>query len=199
MPRFGPQQRDRPVLAVGETKFHGDPVAIVVADTVDQAEAGAAAVVVDHEPLPAVFTVAGALAEDAPLVQDPALRAGQPLAHTNVLTEHVVGWGDLDAAEPGADLVIERRYDFPMVTQFAIEPHAYMAAPDGDGIVVWSAIQHPYWLQRVIAGVLGLPLAKVRIVAPDPGGAFGGKQHAKYEPAVAFAALKAGRPGASSS
>ena len=38
-----------------------------------------------------------------------------------------------------------------MVTQFAIEPHAFMAAPDGDGIAVWSSIQHPYWLQRVIA------------------------------------------------
>jgi CO/xanthine dehydrogenase Mo-binding subunit len=81
-----------------------------------------------------------------------------------------------------------------MVTQFAIEPHAYMAAPDGDGIVVWSAIQHPYWLQRMLAGVVGLPLAKVRVIAPDPGGAFGGKQHPKYEPALVFAALKVGRP-----
>ena len=51
-------------------------------------------------------------------------------------------------------------YTFPMVTQFAIEPHAFMAAPDGDGIVVWSAIQHPYWLQRVIADLLGLPLVE---------------------------------------
>ena len=81
-----------------------------------------------------------------------------------------------------------------MVTQFAIEPHAFMAAPDGDGIAIWSSIQHPYWLQRVIAGVLGLPLAKVRVYAPDPGGAFGGKQHAKYEPLLAFMALQTGRP-----
>ena len=71
-----------------------------------------------------------------------------------------------------------------------------MAAPDGDGIAVWSSIQHPYWLQRVIAGVLGLPLAKVRIFAPDPGGGFGGKQHAKYEPLVAFMALADGPAGA---
>jgi CO/xanthine dehydrogenase Mo-binding subunit len=55
-----------------------------------------------------------------------------------------------------------------MVTQFAIEPHAYMAAPDGDGVVVWSAIQHPNWLQRVIASLLELPLAKVRILARIP-------------------------------
>ena len=80
-----------------------------------------------------------------------------------------------------------------MVTQFAIEPHAWMAAPDGDGIAVWSAIQHPYWLQRVIADLLGLPLSKVRVFAPDPGGAFGGKQHAKYEPLLAFMARATGR------
>jgi CO/xanthine dehydrogenase Mo-binding subunit len=81
-----------------------------------------------------------------------------------------------------------------MVTQFAIEPHAYMAAPDGDGIAVWSTIQHPNWLQRVIASLLSLPLSKVRIFAPDPGGGFGGKQHAKYEPLLAFMALRLGRP-----
>jgi CO/xanthine dehydrogenase Mo-binding subunit len=81
-----------------------------------------------------------------------------------------------------------------MVTQFAIEPHGFIAARDGDGIAVWSSIQHPNWLQRVIAGLLHLPLAKVRVFSPDPGGGFGGKQHAKYEPLVAFMALKAGRP-----
>ena len=100
----------------------------------------------------------------------------------------------MDAAEAGADVVVEGTYTFPMVTQFAIEPHAFLAAPDGDGIAVWSSIQHPYWLQRVVAGVLGMPLAKVRVFAPDPGGAFGGKQHAKYEPLVAFLALRTGRP-----
>ena len=93
-----------------------------------------------------------------------------------------------------ADVVVEGTYAFPMVTQFAIEPHGFMAAPDGDGIAVWSSIQHPNWLQRVIARLLDLPLAKVRIFAPDPGGGFGGKQHAKYEPLVAFMALRTGRP-----
>jgi CO/xanthine dehydrogenase Mo-binding subunit len=194
VPRFGPQREDRPVLAVGETTYHGDPVALVVADTRELAQRAAALVRVEHEELPAVFTVEGATAPDAPLVQDPSLRPGDPRAGTNVLREHVVAWGDLDAAAAAADLVVERRYRFPMVTQFAIEPHAFMAAPDGDGIAVWSTIQHPNWLQRLLAGIVGMPLAKVRVLAPDPGGAFGGKQHAKYEPAVVFAALRLGRP-----
>jgi CO/xanthine dehydrogenase Mo-binding subunit len=194
VPRFGPQLRDRPVIATGETKYNGDPVAAVAADTKDAAEAGAALVRVEFEELPAVFTVAGALDPEAPLVQDPSLRPDDPLATTNVLREHRYGWGDLDAAEARAEVVVEGRYAFPMVTQFAIEPHAFMAAPDGEGIAVWSAIQHPNWLQRVIASLLDLPLAKVRILAPDPGGGFGGKQHAKYEPLLAFMALRAGRP-----
>ena len=194
MPRFGPQLRDRPVLAVGETKFHGDPVAAVAAETLDAAEEAARLVRVDFEELPAVHTVAAALAPDAPLVQDPSRRPNDSLAGTNVLREHRYGWGDLDTAEREADIVVEGAYAFPMVTQFAIEPHAFMAARNGDGIVVWSAIQHPNWLQRVIADLVRLPLSKVRIIAPDPGGGFGGKQHAKYEPLVAFMALRLERP-----
>jgi CO/xanthine dehydrogenase Mo-binding subunit len=194
MPRFGPQWQDRPVLAVGETHYHGEPVAAVAADTLDAAEEAARLVRVEVEELPAVFTVARALAPDAPLVQDPSLRPGDPLATTNVLREHHYGWGDVDTAAADAEVVVEGTYAFPMVTQFAIEPHAFIAAPDGDGIAIWSSIQHPSWLQRVTAGLLGLPLAKVRVFAPDPGGGFGGKQHAKYEPLVAFMALRAGRP-----
>jgi len=69
-----------------------------------------------------------------------------------------------------------------------------MAAPDGDGLAVWSTIQHPNWLQKLIAGLVGMPLSRVRVHAPDPGGGFGGKQHAKWEPVVVFAALRLGRP-----
>ncbi len=194
VPRFGPQFKDRPVIATGETKYHGDPVAAVAADTKDAAEEGARLVRVEYEELPAVVTVAAALDPAAPLVQDPALRPGDPLAATNVLREHPVGWGDVDAAAAGADLVVDNRYTFPMVTHFAIEPHAFIAAPDGDGIAVWSSIQHPNWLQKTIASLVGMPLAKVRVFAPDPGGGFGGKQHTKYEPLVALMALRAGRP-----
>jgi CO/xanthine dehydrogenase Mo-binding subunit len=194
MPRFGPQLRDRPVLAVGETKYHGEPVAAVAAETLDAAEEGVRLVRVEFDELPAVHAVAAARAEDAPLVQDPVLRPDDPRANSNVLREHRYGWGDFEAAEREADVVVEGSYRFPMVTQFAIEPHAFMAAPNGDGIIVWSAIQHPNWLQRVIADLVQLPLSKVRIIAPDPGGGFGGKQHAKYEPLVAFMAMRLGRP-----
>jgi len=192
VPRFGPQIQDRPVLAVDETKYHGEPVAAVAADTEDAAEEGARLVRIDYLELPAVLSVAAALAPGAPLVQDPVLRQGDPRADTNVLREHPVSWGDVAGAV--SDVVVEGTYAFPMVTHFAIEPHGFMAAPDGDGILIWSSIQHPYWLQKIIAEILDLPLAKVRVLAPDPGGAFGGKQHTKFEPLVALIALRAGRP-----
>ncbi len=192
MPRFGPQFRDRPVIATGEVTYHGEPVAAVAAETRDAAEAGAALVRVEFEELPAVTTIAAALAPDAPIVQDPSLRPDDPLRDSNVLREHRYGWGDVDATP--ADVVVEGAYAFPMVTQFAIEPHAWIAAPEGDGIAVWSSIQHPYWLQRILSELLDLPLSKVRVHAPDPGGAFGGKQHAKYEPLLAFMARALGRP-----
>ena len=196
MPRFGPQFSDRPVIATGEAKYHGDPVAAVAAETKDAAEQAAALVAVEYEELPAVFTIAGALAADAPLVQAPELRPGDPLADTNVLREHVISWGDWSAGAdpPSADAVVENTYRFPMVTHFAIEPHAFIAAPEDEGVAVWTSIQHPYWLQRVLARTLNLPLSKVRVYAPDPGGAFGGKQHAKYEPLLCFMALATGRP-----
>jgi CO/xanthine dehydrogenase Mo-binding subunit len=194
VPRFGPQFSDRPIIAVGETKYHGEPVAAVAAETKDAAEEAARLVKVEYEELPAVFTIAAALDPASPLVQDPAIRPGDPLAGTNVLREHRFGWGDVEVAASSADLVVEGTYTFPMVTHFAIEPHAFMAAPDGDGIAIWSSIQHPNWLQKILAKLLQLPLAKVRVFAPDPGGGFGGKQHTKLEPLVAFMALETGRP-----
>lgn len=193
IPRYGPQRQDRPVLADGETKYHGEPVAAVAAETPEAATRAAALIEVEHEVLDGgVFSVADALDPTSPLVQEASIRPGDPHAHTNVLAEHRYEWGDVD--ESGAALVIDDTYTFPMVTQFAIEPHAFMAAPDNGGIEVWSSVQHPYLLQKTMAGILGLPLAKVRIHAPDPGGGFGGKQNPKYEPIVAYIALRTGRP-----
>jgi CO/xanthine dehydrogenase Mo-binding subunit len=193
MPRFGPGYPDRPLMAVGETKFHGEPVAAVVAETLEAAREAARLVRVDHEQLPAVLSVEQALDAASPLVREPELRpADDALRDTNTLTEWRFGWGDVDTA--GADEIVEQTYAAASTTHFAIEPHAFMAAPDGDGVAIWSSIQHPYVLQRVVAETLGLPLSKVRVIAPDPGGGFGGKQHAKFEPLLAVLALRIGRP-----
>jgi CO/xanthine dehydrogenase Mo-binding subunit/aerobic-type carbon monoxide dehydrogenase small subunit (CoxS/CutS family) len=192
VPRFGPVYKDRPVLAVSETKYHGEPVAAVAAESKETAELAVSLVRVEYEALPAAFSVTGALAPDAPLVQDPALRAGDPLAATNVLKERRYGWGDVDSAK--ADIVVENSYSFPMVTHFAIEPHGFMALVEKDGLKIWSPVQHPFLLQRIMAELFDLPLTQVRVFAPDPGGGFGGKQNPKLEPLVTYLALRTGRP-----
>jgi len=195
VPRFGPHAQDRPVLAVGRVNYHGEPVAAVAAETKEIAEEAARLVKVDYEPLPAIFTVDAALAPDAFLVQDPAIRRpNDPLANTNKFSEYTFGWGDVEAAAAGADLIIENTYEYPMVTHFAIEPHACVVAPEGDGLVVWSTNQHPFQLQKILAKVVGLPLSKVRVIAPDLGGGFGGKQWPNIQPLLCFMALRLGRP-----
>ena len=191
VPRFGPKYNDRPLLALDTTQYHGEPVAMVIAGTELSAAEAVSCVKVEYEELPAVFSVAHALDPSAELVQDPSIRAEGPFKDTNILDEWNFGWGDVTNTQ--AELVIENNYTFPMVTQFAIEPFAYIAEPTKDGISVYSATQNPFQLQQVIAGVLDLPIARIRIIAPDPGGAFGGKQHAKFEPVLAYFARKLGR------
>lgn len=194
MPRFGVSHQDRPVLADGRVNFHGEPVAAVLAETAEAAYAGARAVHVDFNELPGVYTLDSALAPGAHLVQDPALRPGDPLADTNVIKDALYTWGDIAAEEERTATVVENTYTFPMVTHFPIEPGGTVAIPtDNGGIEVYSPVQHPYLLQQTLAKLLGLPLNKVRVCAPDPGGAFGGKQNPKLEPLVAILALRTGR------
>jgi CO/xanthine dehydrogenase Mo-binding subunit len=193
VPRFGPRFVDRPVIASTETKYHGDPVAAVVGVTREAATSGAVAVGVRYSELPGVYSIDDALDPGSPLVVDPELRDDDdPLRETNIRQQWDWGWGYVDAVD--ADLILERTYEFPMVTHFSIEPHAFMAAPEQGGVTVWSSIQHPYILQRTLADMLSLPISKVRVHAPDPGGGFGGKGYPKYEPLVAMIALELGRP-----
>jgi CO/xanthine dehydrogenase Mo-binding subunit len=195
VPRFGVSHQDRPVIADGRVIYHGEPVVAVVAETLDQAEAAAREVEVEFEQTPGVFDLDQALAPGAPLVREPGLRpTSDALRDTNVLETALYEWGDVEAAAGQAAVVVENVYTFPMVTHFPIEPGGTVTVPGEDGGVdVYSPVQHPYLLQRTIAKVLALPLSHVRVVAPDPGGAFGGKQTPRYEPLLAFLALRTGR------
>jgi len=98
MPRYGPFLNDQPIIATGETKFFGDPVAAVVAETEELAAKAASLVKVDYEELPGVYTLEQALAPDAPLVQDPSIHTHPTLSKTNILDEWTFGWGDPDKA-----------------------------------------------------------------------------------------------------
>ncbi|HWI32167.1 MAG TPA: xanthine dehydrogenase family protein molybdopterin-binding subunit [Microbacterium sp.] len=194
VPRFGISHQDRPVLATGTVNYHGEPVAAVVAETIDQAKAAARAVIVDYHELPGVYNLRDALSTGARLVQDASVRAIDPDNETNVLESALYTWGSIPVEEARTHLVVEHAYTFPMVTHFPIEPGGTVVVPTAQGgLEVYSPVQHPYLLQRTLSAIWNLPLSKVRVLAPDPGGAFGGKQNPKYEPLMAFLAMRLGR------
>ena len=97
VPRYGPVFADRPMLAVGETKFSGEPVAAVVADTKDAASRAAKLVRIDVEELPAVLSVEASLDAQAPLVQEPAsARQTIRLRPRIRFSQWQFGWGNVD-------------------------------------------------------------------------------------------------------
>ncbi|HZL05374.1 MAG TPA: molybdopterin cofactor-binding domain-containing protein, partial [Coriobacteriia bacterium] len=180
MPRFGVSHKDRPVMADRRVNFFGEPVAAVAAETKEQAEAAARAVRVAYRELPGAYTLDDALAPGGHIVQDPSdptVRPKDPLRETNVLEGQTIAWGDIAEQETLAALVVEDSYTYPMMTQFPIEPLGFVVEPtDAGGIDIYCPVQHPFLLQRIVADLVGLPLTRVRVVAPDPGGGFGGKQ-----------------------
>jgi len=194
VPCFGPFVMDQPVLAAGETKYQGQPVALVVAENERQALQGVEGVLVEYEELPAVINISQALAENAPLVHDPGSRNDSPWKETNIMEEWTLGWGDINGKESQCECVIENTYRAPFVHHFALETYACIAVPEKDGITILTGIQHPFLAQRIIAEMLGLPKSKVRIQTIDMGGAFGGKGYPKIEPIAAYLSLSLNKP-----
>lgn len=193
VPRYGALAMDQPILAVGETRFWGEPVAVVLAESTKIAREAARLVTVDYEELKPVLTAEDALADGAPLVMDPAVRPDSPHRDSNIMMEFPLAWGDVDAAEREAALVIENTFRAPMMHHFAMETFGCTARPDGEGVAIVTAIQHPFQLQRVTAAALGLPLSQVRVQAVEAGGGFGGRGYPKMEVCAAYLARRFSR------
>ncbi len=184
--RFGPIVQDQPVLANGEVNFAGQPVAVVLAETCRQAEKGAEAVKVKYTTLPAITSIEEALAPGAPLVQNPAIRNDDKWHDTNIMGEWHFGWGDVDSVDSQSVFTLTNIYKTPFIHHYALEPYAVHALPADGGITIFAAIQHPFVLRRIVASMLELPLSKVRIIATEMGGGFGGRGYPKIEPLVAL-------------
>lgn len=107
-----------------------------------------------------------------------------------------VEWGEATPSLfDGAAHVVSVEIRHPLLAPAALEPRACLAEPRDDGLVVHAATQTPHRLRDDLATVLGVIPAKIRVIAPDVGGAFGGKASVTPEEAlVAFAALRLGRP-----
>jgi CO/xanthine dehydrogenase Mo-binding subunit len=189
VPRFGPIKNDQPLLADQITRYHGEPVAIILADSDETAQRGLKLIKVEYEVLPAVSTIEDALKSDTSLVNEAAEESG-----TNIYGNWNFNWGDVESKKGKAFYTLENAYYFPMTHHFPIEPYSCISYPDDDGVVISSPIQHPFILRRVAAQVLNLKLSQVRIISNAIGGGFGGKGYPKIEPLAAYLALHTKRP-----
>jgi len=174
----------RPQLASDVVLFVGDAIAVAVAETRDQAVDAAAAVIVDYDPLPVVVDSVKALEPNADLVQADR--------EDNLIVDFEVGE---PGALEGADVSIKARFINQRLAAVPIEANAVVVEPDGTGgIRVWASTQVPFRVRTQVADALGLPDAKVHVIAPDVGGAFGAKLMTYPEQSVLCAvALKLDR------
>ncbi len=161
---FGLDYADQPVLADGEVRHVGEPVAIVAADHPESARRAAAAIRVAYEELPPVTDMEQALLPGAPRVH--------PLG--NVLRHLRVSHGDPDAE---ADVWVEGYYETGMQDQAPLGPEAGLAVPAGDGSIdLYVSTQWLHVDRAQIAPCLGLPEEQVRLHLAGVGGAFGARE-----------------------
>jgi CO/xanthine dehydrogenase Mo-binding subunit len=194
VPRFGPVVADQPVLASGQTRYQGEPVALVVGESEAVARAASDLVVVTFEELPPILDAPAALAGD--LLHDPVERPQeqQEWKDSNVMGEWEFAWGSVAEGEREAAVVVDARYSAPFAHHFAIETHGAVCTPGPDGVTVKSSAQHPFILRRVLAAMLELDEEHVRVASTPMGGSFGSKGYPKVEPVVTLAALALQRP-----
>jgi CO/xanthine dehydrogenase Mo-binding subunit len=180
---FGIVLRDQPVLCRDRVRFEGDAVAAVAADTPEQARAALAAIEVTYEPLPIVGDALSA-AEAWPLHEG-----------GNLLAEHTLRRGELDAALARCALVVEQDYRTPRQMHAFMETEGGVAIPDGrGGLCVQVGCQSGHRDRLQLADILGLAPEQVTIRAVATGGAFGGKDELTVQPIAGLLALRTGRP-----
>jgi len=179
----------RPPLARGRVRFVGDMVAVVVAESRAAAVDAAETVVVDYEALPAVVD------------PEAATEPGAPLQFEALGTNVAAGTREAGDDDPlaGAEVVVRGRFENQRMAVLPMEGNAIAVIPGDDGaghdLTVYVATQMPHGWRNQAVEMFGLDPARLRVVAPHVGGAFGGKAGVAPEHAVAVAvARRLGRP-----
>jgi aerobic carbon-monoxide dehydrogenase large subunit len=180
-----------PALATGKVCHVGDPLAVVVAETLAQARDAAEKIAVDYDVLPAVADPAAATKQGAPQVHDVA-------PNNTIYQWHLGDAKAVEAAFQSAKHVTKLDIVNNRLVPNAIEPRAAIGDYDsGTGsFTLWNTTQNPHVARLVIAAFVGMaPEHKLRVIAPDVGGGFGSKIFIYPEEVVAlWASKRVGRP-----
>jgi xanthine dehydrogenase YagR molybdenum-binding subunit len=170
------------LLAGPEVQHYHQAVALVVAETFEQARAAAQLVSVQYVPAKGAFDLAAARAS-----------AIKPKPDFNGEPDTAVG--DFAGAYAAAPVKLDATYTTPDQAHAMMEPHASIAAWKGDTLLVWTSNQMINWAATDLAKTLGIPPDKVRVVSPFIGGGFGGKLFLRADILLAaLGARAAGRP-----
>jgi len=201
-PYYGNCLRDRAVVAIDKVRFVGEPIAVVAAESGLDAEEALSLIDVRYRELLCVPDIDAALAEGAPLLHEQQSGAGEfhevagvgESFGANICHRERFVKGDPDKAFAGAEEIVEETFSFPMIYQYAMEPHSAIARVSAGVVTLWSSSAHPFLVRSEIAHMFGLPHAKVEVNVPFVGGAYGSKSYFKIEPlAVAIARKTGGR------
>ncbi|MGU3359559.1 aldehyde oxidoreductase molybdenum-binding subunit PaoC [Methylobacterium sp. M6A4_1b] len=188
---------DMPALGLGrmnaanlfggnEVQHYHQAVAVVVAETFEQARAAAFLVKIDYVREAGQFDLAAVAASAKPVPGDSGEGSGGGGEDRH---------GDFEGAFASAAVKFDETYTTPDESHAMMEPHATIAAWEGDKLTLWTSNQMIAWTKGSIAKILGIPEASIRVDSPYIGGGFGGKLFVRSDAVVAALAAKAaGRP-----
>jgi aldehyde oxidoreductase len=177
--------RDQPAIADEKTRYIGDSLASVFAETLEIAEIARDMIRVEYEILPGVFSPQEAAKPDAPRVHDDG----------NLVKHAAIVRGEVDQAFAECEVVVEGTYSTPFIEHAFLEPESAIALPDGEGGVVLQIGSQTVFDDRTqLSEILGLPEEKIRVIQVAQGGSFGGKEDLILQQHLTIAALRSGRP-----
>jgi len=198
---YGLTEFDQPVFISAEhtgrskvdsdiSRWEADHLALIVAETDEQATAAAATIEADWEALPIVADIDQALAPGASLVH-PELDVASNIYHTYKIRK-----GEIDEAWANAAAIVEETYELPYQEHAFLQPEAAVAYVDDEGrITVEVAGQWTHEDQEQIAHALDLPVDRVRVIYPAIGGAFGGREDMSLQIVLGLAAMRLAERG----
>ncbi|MRG66034.1 molybdopterin-dependent oxidoreductase [Rhizobium pusense] len=163
-----------------EIQHYHQAIAVIIAETFEQARAAAALVKVDYAEEQGSYDLAEAMGSAV----KPEDAGGAP-PDTAV--------GDFEGAFKSAEVTLDETYTTPDQSHSMMEPHASIAAWDGDELTVWTSSQMIDWWRSDLATTLGVDKEKIHLMSPFIGGGFGGKLFLRADAVLAAFGAKAAR------
>lgn len=173
---------DKPPLAKYKVRYFGEPIAVVIANSEQEAMAAVNLVEVEYEPLPVINSISDALKPDATLVH-PNLQYYYcpdsyvyPIAHTNIADHVKIRKGNMDVGWSESDIIVESNFFLPQSDHLAMETRNAKAEITPDGIVnIYTSSQAPFAVKEQLSRNYNIPEGNIVVHTPLVGGSFGGK------------------------